>query len=504
MGKVYLIGGGPGDPGLITIRALEAIGEADTVVYDRLANPSLLDWARKEARLIDVGKARGRHSWPQQKINELLVEEASGDKIVARLKGGDPFVLGRGGEEALTLLKKNIPFEIIPGVTSAIAAPAYAGIPVTHRGAASSFAVITGHEDPAKETSSINWANLATGIDTLIFLMGVENLGFIAEQLMKNGRSGNTPAALISNGTLPTQRTVTGRLSTIVEKASAAGIKAPAIIIVGKVVSLRENLRWFDIKPLFGKRALITRPRHQASGLSELLEREGAQVLEAPAIEIAPNPEDVERILNKLGDFHWLIFTSANGVTAFFQGMENKGLDSRALFHSKICAVGPATAQALAARGIKADLVPYEYTTKGIIASFKGKAIKGKTFLLLRADIATGEMEEDLKKRGALVRRLDVYKTVFASSMDEEVKAKLVDGDIDIIVFTSASTVKGFMNLVGKNIENLKKVAVACIGPVTAAAARERGLRVDVVAEEHTAEGLVKALREYVTNGKIS
>lgn len=497
-GKVYLIGGGPGDPGLITVRALEAISEADTIVYDRLVNPSLLNRARKEAELIDVGKVTGRHSWPQQKINDLLVEKASQGKIVARLKGGDPFVFGRGGEEALALYRNNLPFEIIPGVTSSIAAPAYAGIPVTHRRIAASFAVITGHEDPSKENSSINWANLATGIDTLIFLMGMEKLEFISSQLIKNGRSTSTPVAIISHGTLPSQITVVGKLENISKTAYAAGIKAPAVIVVGEVVSLREKLRWFDNKPLFGKKVLITRPKHQATGLSRLLEREGAQVLEAPAIEIIPNSREVNSVIKELIDFDWLVFSSANGVSAFFQGLENKGLDSRALFPSKVCAIGPATSQALASRGIKADLIPSDYTTRGILASFRMKRIRGKAFLLVRADIATSELEEELERRGAMVTRLSVYKTVLASAMDEEVKRELLKGSIDIIIFTSASTVKGFINLVGKNIKNIRVPVVACIGPVTAAMAKDLGFKVDVMAKEHTIEGLIEALKKYL------
>lgn len=468
------------------------------MVYDRLINPSLLEWARNEARLIDVGKARGRHSWPQQKINDLLVEEASKGKIVARLKGGDPFVLGRGGEEALTLYKNNLPFEIIPGVTSAIAAPAYAGIPVTHRRIASSFAVITGHEDPSKETSSINWANLATGIDTLVFLMGMENLEFISSQLIKNGRPADTPVALISHGTLPSQKTVVGKLENILETAHAAGIKAPAVIVVGEVVSLRKSLRWYDNKPLFGKKVLITRPKHQAARLSRLLEREGAQVLEAPAIEIIPNSREVNRVIKELIDFDWLVFSSANGVSAFFQGLANKGLDSRALFPSKVCAIGPATSQALASRGIKADLIPSDYTTRGILASFRMKRIRGKYFLLVRTDIAPSELEKELERRGAAVTRLSVYKTVMASKINEEVKEKLINGNIDIIIFTSASTVRGFCNLIGKDIHSIGKPVIACIGPVTAAMAKDLGFKVDVMAKEHTIEGLIDALKEYM------
>lgn len=503
-GKVYLIGGGPGDPGLITIRALEVISEADTIVYDRLINPSLLEWAKQEAQLIDVGKARGRHSWPQQKINELLVEEASQGKIVARLKGGDPFVLGRGGEEALTLVKNNLPFEIVPGVTSAVAAPAYAGIPVTHRRIAASFAVITGHEDPTKEASSLNWANLATGMDTLVFLMGMENLGFISAQLIKNGRQADTPVAIISHGTLAAQKTVVGKLDNIVETAKASGIKAPAVIVVGGVVALRDSLRWFDNKPLFGKKILVTRPKHQSMGLSRLLEREGAQVLETPTIEIVERSGEVNRVIKKLADYDWLVFTSANGVSAFYQGLVNKGLDSRILYPVKVCAIGPATAQALASWGIRADLVPSEYSTTGILAGMKGRTIRGKSFLLVRADIATSELEEELKKKGASVERLSVYKTVLASKMDKEVKNELTCGKVDIIVFTSASTVKGFCKLLGKDISSIGKPVIACIGPVTAATAKDARLEVSVVAKEHTVEGLISAMKEHVGKLKIN
>ncbi len=497
-GKVYLIGGGPGDPGLITIRALEAISEADAVVYDRLINPSLLNWARKEAELVDVGKERGRHSWPQQKINDLLVKLASQGKTVARLKGGDPFVLGRGGEEALTLRENNLLFEIIPGVTSAVAAPAYAGIPVTHRGIAASFAVITGHEDPTKEHSSINWANLASGMDTLVFLMGMENLGFISSQLIKNGRPAGTPVALISHGTLSSQKTVVGNLGNIVETAQASGIKAPAVIVVGGVVSLREKLRWFDNKPLFGKKVLITRPRRQSVALSAALEREGAEPVEAPTIEINLNSRVIGNVINRLGDFDWLVFTSANGVAAFYEAVSEKGLDSRVLAGLKICAIGPATAHALASEGVRADLVPAEFSTEGILASLKGKRIAGKSFLLLRADLATTELEDELERRGASVKRLSVYRTVLASKVDDELKEKLAGSGIDIIMFTSASTVKGFYNLMGKDFSSLGNPVIACIGPVTAAAAKKLGLKVDVAAEEHTIDGLIAAVKEYV------
>lgn len=497
-GKVFLIGAGPGDPGLITVKAVEAIGQSDVVVYDRLANPSLLNLAKENTELIDVGKSRGKHSWPQQKINELLVKKASLGKIVARLKGGDPFVLGRGGEEALALYKNNLIFEIIPGVTSAVAAPAYAGIPVTHRTASSSFAVVTGHEDSTKEISSINWSKLATGIDTLIFLMGMENLAYIVAQLMKHGRSARTPVALISRGTLPLQQTVTGSLDNIVEKAEKEGIKSPAVIVVGEVVALRNTLRWFDNRPLFGKTVLITRPKHQAAKLTALLEREGAQVLEASTIEIEPNLREVNKVINELAGFDWLVFTSANGVNAFFQGLINKGLDARCLYHARICAVGPATAQSLSSWGIKADLVPPEYSTEGILNTFRGKRIKGKALLLLRADLATGEMEMELEKRGAKVRRLSVYKTNFASNIDVEIAQKLARGDVDIITFTSASTVKGFMNVAGEYIKNIKIPIIACIGPVTSAAAKDFNLKVDLVAREYTIEGLVSALKKYL------
>lgn len=501
-GKVYLIGAGPGDPRLMTIRGLEALGESDAVVYDRLINPGILSWAKEGAELINVGKARGKHSWTQAEINGLLAEEASKGKIVARLKGGDPFVLGRGGEEALALARKDIPFEVIPGVSSAIAAPAYAGIPVTHRKISSCFAVITGHEDPTKEESSLNWEKLATGVDTLIFLMGVENLPYIISNLIKNGRPENTPAAIICQGTLPSQRTVVGNLKDIVKKANRVGLESPAIIVVGEVVSLRDGLRWYDNKPLFGKRVLVTRPHHQARELSQLLEGEGALVLEAPMVEIKPKLEEVNGVPGRLPDFNWLVFTSANGVTFFFNSLENKGLDARALSHLKICAIGLATAKSLALHGIKADLIPEDYSTEGILAKLREREIKGNSFLLLRADLATDELEDALRSRGARVEKIAIYRTSLATEIDEEIKGRMIKDGVDIIIFTSSSTVKGFCNLMGDKLEAFKNAVVACIGPVTASTALEMGLKVDVIAEEHTVRGLINALKEYIANSK--
>ena len=356
-GKVYLIGAGPGDPGLLSIKAMECLQTADAVVYDRLADPRILAYAKDDAEMVYVGKASANHTMRQPDINKLLVKLAAEGKTVARLKGGDPFVFGRGGEEAIELLEAGLPFEFVPGVTSAIAVAEYAGIPVTHRHVATSFAVITGHEDPTKGESTINWSGLATAVDTLVFLMGVENLTNITKNLIANGRSADTPAAVIRWGTKPEQRTLITTVGTAAADVAAANLKPPAIFIVGNVVKLREQLQWFDNKPLFGKTIVVTRARAQASALTRQLEAAAARVIEAPAIKIKP-PEDytpLDKAIENIKTYKWLILTSANGGTAFFNRLDNAGLDSRSLSDIKIAAIGSETAKAIKNNGISAD-----------------------------------------------------------------------------------------------------------------------------------------------------
>jgi uroporphyrinogen III methyltransferase / synthase len=494
-GKVYIIGAGPGDAGLITLKAVEALRLADVVVYDNLVNEELLKYAPTHARFVYAGKKGGNHTLSQDKINELLAKEALDGNTVARLKGGDPFIFGRGGEEAEVLVAQGVPFEIIPGVTSAIAVPAYAGIPLTHRGLTSTVAFITGHEDPTKDKSDIDWQAL-TGIGTLVFLMGVKNLGQITEALISRGKLPDTPAALIRRGTTPRQDIITGTLATIVERAQANRFKPPAILVVGKVVDLRDTLRWFDSKPLFGKGVVITRPQRQADDLARLLTAQGASSIAFPTIAIEPPADwsELDRALDQLESYHWLIFTSANGVHFFFKRLREKGRDVRDLKGIKICCIGPATARQIEARGIRVDLVPDEFIAEGILKSFAAMDLSGQRILIPRAYSARDILPQGLKKQGASVDVATTYQTVNSGRKKEEL-AKLIDaGEVDIITFTSSSTVTNFVEIMGADYALPSSIRVACIGPVTAATANKAGFKIDISQEEYTMEGLVQSL----------
>ena len=498
-GKVYLVGAGPGDPGLISVKGLECLAQADVVIYDRLLDSSLLDLARPEAERIYVGKAAGQHTKEQSEIHQLLVERAKEGKTIVRLKGGDPFVLGRGSEEAEALKQNHIPFEIVPGISSAIAVPAYAGIPVTHRGLASSFAVITGHEDPTKESSSIAWDKLATGVDTLVFLMGMQNLPKIVEQLIAHGRPANTPVAVIKDGTRYNQKTIVGNLIDIAAKVEEHKLIAPAVIIVGEVVSLREKLRWFDNRPLFGKHILITRARHQASTLSKLLSEHGAQPIALPAIDIqaTPNTEELDQVISDLEHYHWIVFTSVNGVETFFRRLHNLNLDARTLKNLKIGAIGPATARALEKMGIIPDYLPEVYTGKGFVDGLKSRDVAGQRFLLPRADIADKELAEGISQLGAQVHEVAVYRTVPTADALSKARRLLLSGEIDVITFTSSSTVSNLVAIFKGDHQAINSTKVACIGPKTAETAAKAGLKVDIVASKHTIPGLVEAIEQY-------
>lgn len=507
-GVVYLVGAGPGHPKLITVKGLECLRQADTVIYDRLVNRRLLREVKEGAELIYVGKTPGKHPVPQDEINALLVEKASEGKGVVRLKGGDPFLFGRGGEEAVALAEAAIPFEIVPGVTSAIAAPAYAGIPLTHRDYTSGFAVVTGHEDPTKEDSDIDWAKLSTGIGTLVFLMGVARLPLIVEQLTSHGRAPQTPVALVRWGTEPRQETVCGTLADIVEKVQEAGLKPPAVIVVGEVVSLRDRLRWFDRlerRPLLGERVLVTRSREQASALSERLMELGAEPIEFPVIQIVP-PDDyspLDEAIRRLSHYDWVVFTSVNGVKAFLKRLKAQGKDIRALGGIRICAIGPATAGEFSRYCLNVDYMPKKYTAEAIVEGIGD--VEGQRILLPRADIARRVLAVELAEAGAEVDEVVAYRTILGDSFAEGVKDMLLAGKIDIITFTSSSTVRNFVTVMrhGDLVRILKGVTVACIGPITARTARESGIRVDVVAEEYTIEGLVRAtVREIAKGGE--
>jgi uroporphyrinogen III methyltransferase/synthase len=453
---------------------------------------------------IYAGKSASRHAKEQDEINRLLVEKALEGKIVVRLKGGDPFVLGRGGEEAQALRKNLIPFEIVPGITSAIAVPAYAGIPVTHRGLASSFAVITGHEDPGKTDSSINWEKIATGIDTLIFLMGMENLAEIVAQLVKYGRSQETPVAVIQQGTQPEQRVIVSVLKDIGAKVKEQRLGPPAVLVVGEVVRLRENIGWFDNRPLFSKRILVTRARPQASALSRLLVELGAKPIELPVIDIqslTDNPE-LEVAISNLAQYQWIIFTSANGVEAFFKRLHSHKLDARALQGLKIGVIGPATAQTLEQNGIIPDYLPKVFTTEGLLAGFRNIHIAGQRFLLPRADIADKELTAGLTRLGAQVQDVAVYKTTPGLGTAAQIKKLFRSGEIDVVTFASSSTVSNLMAALENSNMSLNGVKVACIGPKTADMAVKAGLKVDILAEQQTIQSLVEAIEKYFAKEK--
>ncbi|MHB9093911.1 MAG: uroporphyrinogen-III C-methyltransferase [Eubacteriales bacterium] len=500
-GIVYLVGAGPGDPKLITVRGLECIKNADVVVYDRLSSPRLLSFAKPEAELIYAGKSPIRHTLKQDEINQVLVSRAREGKTVTRLKGGDPFVFGRGGEEAEVLLDQDIPFEIVPGITSGIAVPAYAGIPVTHREFNSTLAFVTGNEDPSKEDTSIEWDKISTGCGTIVFYMGMANLPHIVEKLTANGRSQDTPVAVIRWGTRPEQQTVTGTLADIEEKAREAKMGHPAIIVVGGVVSLREKLRWFEQKALFGKRILITRSRSQASVLAEKVENLGGEPFEFPTIEIT-DPEDfgpLDKAIASIDSYDWLVLTSVNGVQSFMNRMRHLRTDIRRLSTTKIVAIGPQTRAEIEKYGIFCEFVPEEFVAEAIIEMFKGEDIKGKRILLPRADIARKVLPETLGSMGANVSEVTAYSTVMGAGSSEELIRLLQDNKIHVLTFTSSSTVKNFVKKIGPdNVSRLLKgVVVASIGPITSASARELGLVVDVEAAEYTIDGLVQAILSY-------
>jgi uroporphyrinogen III methyltransferase/synthase len=499
-GQVSLVGAGPGDPGLITIAGAEALARAEVVVYDRLVNVRLLHLVPASAERVFAGKGPSQHTMSQDEINALLIDRARAGKRVVRLKGGDPFVFGRGGEEAGTLARAGIPFDIVPGVSSAVAAPAYAGIPVTHRGVASSVAFVTGHEDPAKFDESVDWAKLATAVDTLVLLMGVGQLPQIVERLLAAGRDRATPAAVIEWGTLPRQRTVEGTLSDIVAKTRDAGIGAPAVAVVGEVVRLRRTLRWFDTRPLFGLRVLVTRTREQASELSRALAAAGAEPVELSSIEITQRYDEA-RLARAFGDlrggaYAWLLFTSANAVDIFFDALWSRGFDARAV-RARIGAIGPATAEALRKRGLRVDVSPAReaYTAEGLLAALTAEEVRGARVLVPRAEGARELLVDDLVGRRATVDEVTLYVATMPSGPEPEGLRRLRAGEIDVATFASSSTVRNLVAMLGDDIEPLRRCRIACIGPVTAATAEELlGRPPDIVAEEHTIEGLVEAL----------
>ncbi len=498
-GRVYLVGGGPGDPGLLTLRGREALERADVVVYDALVSEQLLAHAPPKAERIYVGKRAGRHSMPQNEINALLVEHARAGRTVVRLKGGDPFVFGRGGEEALALEEAGVPFEVVPGVTAGVAAPAFAGVPVTHRGAASAVALITGHEADERTESALDWDALARFPGTLVFYMGVGKLASIGRRLVEHGLDPETPAAAVRWGTTPEQRTITGTVATLPEAVREANLGPPAVVIVGDVVRLRERLAWFERRPLFGRRIVVTRARSQASRLAAALEALGAEAIEAPAIRIEP-PEDPERLRVAIAScraYDWIVFTSVNGVAAFFEMMSGMGLDTRVLAGRRIAAIGPATAARLGDFGIRADLQPDAYTSAGIVSALADAVnLRGVRVLCPRADIAPKDLTEALEARGAVVDDIAAYRTVADDAGAAGVAERLAAGKVDWLTFTSSSTVRNFLDSVAAEAVRATDVRIASIGPVTSRTLREAGLEPTAEANPHTIPALVAAIVE--------
>jgi uroporphyrinogen III methyltransferase/synthase len=504
-----LVGAGPGDPRLITLRGLQCIERADVVVYDRLANPRLLKRMKPGAEKIYVGKLPDRHTMKQEEINRLLVELALQGKTVTRLKGGDPSVFGRVGEEAEQLVQHGIDFEIVPGVTSATAVPMYAGIPVTHRDLASSFLVVTGHENPEKLDKTIRWEQVTNASGTLIFLMGVAKIGYIAQQLMQHGKPGETPVALIRWGTHIEQETLVGTLETIARQVEEARFQPPAVIVVGDVVRKREQLQWFENMPLFGKRVLVTRAREQASSLAAAIEELGGEPFEFPAIRIQP-PSGADRLakldeaLSRLAEYDWIVFTSVNGVDYFFRRLAQLRIDIRRLAGARLAAVGPKTAEALGSRGLIADLVPpSRFQAEGLADALLAEFAPASKVLIPRGDLAREVLPDALRERGHEVTAVDVYETVPAREDADELIEFLQHRRIHAAAFTSSSTVTYFLEALKQAgaadpVRLLDMVQIVCIGPVTADTARAAGLTVHRVAKEATVDSLIEALREQV------
>ncbi len=498
-GKVYLVGAGPGDPSLLTLKGLWCLQEADVIVYDRLIGEYLLALCREDAELIYVGKATDRHTLPQEEINRLLVEQARAGRVVCRLKGGDPFVFGRGGEEAAELAAEGIPFEVVPGVTAAVAAPAYAGIPVTHRDFASAFMVATGHRrKDANQGAEAGGPNPPAANCTAVFLMGYENIRAIVRNLLAGGWSKDTPAALVHWGTRAEQKAVTGTLGDIEERAREAEIGPPSILIAGRVVDLKKLLGWRERQPLFGKRILITRALRQAHGFARKIMQLGGEPVCLPTIALVP-PEDyapLDHALARLPEYDWVVFTSANGVNFFMQRLQELKIDIRKL-RGEIAAIGPATAAALSRFGLQVAYRPGEYRAEALLEGLGKMIPAGSRVLLPRAAEAREVLPEGLRSQGIRVEVVPVYKTVPAGAMYKAVVQELLkDGRIHILTFTSSSSVRNFASLFADEDMNrlLERSRVACIGQVTAETARSLGMRVDTVAREYTIDGLLESI----------
>jgi len=506
-GTVHLVGAGPGDAGLLTLRGAELLGRADVVVYDALVNPDLLRLAPKTAEMIYGGKRSRDHAIPQEDLNQLLVAKAKEGKTVVRLKGGDPYIFGRGGEEAEELAEAGVPFEVVPGISSTVAAPNYAGIPLTHRDFCSTYQVITGHEDPTKPDSGLDWAQIARMPGTKVVLMGVERIRRIAAELVANGMAAKTPVAMVRWGTTGRQKTITGTLTTIADVVDAEKFTAPAVTIIGDVVSLRKKLNWFERRPLFGRRVVVTRTREQASQLSRQLAEQGAEVMEIPTIKVVP-PEDRQPLveaMGALGEYDWVVFTSPNGVTAFFEYFFKAFDDIRVVGRLRFAAVGPATAAKLKELHLAVDAMPEEYIASKVAAAIaKVDGVENLRILCLRAEVASPDLVAKLEELGAIVDDVACYRTVPETEDINGAAAKLVEEGADWVTFTSASTVENFharfdLPALLKRFPSLKTLS---IGPETSKALAALGLEPTAEAKPHNLDGMVKALERAAAKAK--
>ncbi len=499
---VYLIGAGPGDTELLTLKGKRALEEADVVVYDALASQTLLDFAKKDSEKIYVGKVSGNHALPQDKINELLIEKAkeNGGQVVARLKGGDPYVFGRGGEEGEALYNAKVPFEEIPGISSTIAGPAYAGIPVTHRSCSSSLTIITGHEDPNKPDSVHNWDALAKSASTLVFVMGMANLPSISKNLIAAGMNENTPSALVYKATTPEHRSITALLKDLPETAKKHNFTNPCLIVIGEVVKMKDKLDWYEQKPLLGKTVVVTRAREQASSIASMLEGLGARVIQFPTIEIIPIKDfkETDKEIAQLSNYDWVIFTSINGVEHFYNRLKDLKKDSRVFAGTKVAAIGPATAKGLQERGIIADFVPTAYMAEGIVEGLQKYGVNGKKVLLIRAEEARELLPVELEKSGAAVKILTIYKAV-PTENDKTLLEDLIKEDkVDCISFGSSSTVKNFFSQIpAETTKQSKRIKYASIGDITSNTLSEYGIKADIQPQNFTIPELVDAIKTF-------
>lgn len=508
-GIVYLVGAGPGDIGLLTVKGLRCLQKAEAVIYDFHLNAQILNYIRHDAEFIYAGKRGGHHTMTQDEINAAIVAKAREGKIVCRLKGGDPFIFGRGGEEAQVLVQAGIPFEVVPGVSSSVAAPAYAGIPLTHRLYSSSFAVIPGYEDTTKEESSIDWAKLATGVGTLVFLMAVKNIDTLTAKLIEHGRRPDTPVAVIRWGTRSDQRTLISTLKDIAAEVRENEIKPPAVMVVGDVVNLRQELSWYEKKPMFGQRILVTREHMEGF---DVLEDLGAEVVQFSTVEIVP-PEtwaDIDAALDRVQTYDWLIFTSANGVKYFFGRMIEREIDIRELRGIRLCAIGPKTARAIRQFGLRVDLMPEEFRAEGLIeaitkngrgqgAEGEGEqSLSGMRFLLPRAEKARDIFPDKVRELGGIIDLPVAYRAIKPEYHGRGLRRFLQEGRVTVVTFTSAATFNNFREIMGEDADELlNRVAIAVIGPVTARAVEKAGLKISIMPEEATVEAMVDSIRNW-------